>query len=394
MDKPIRTGTGALSVNSTGSRDGRVLTTHVGSLPRPPAVVELLQSQDAGGAIEGAAPIRDAVAEIVARQAEVGIDIVSDGEMSKISYATYVRHRLTGFELGEVPRAVPADLDAYPDYRDQIASRGETPRYRRPICRGPIELRDPEPVRADIRNLRDAVSSVRVTGGFLTAASPGVVAVFQPNEYYPSQRDYLYALADAMKREYEEIIDSGLMLQVDCPDLAMGRHIRYRDDSDAAFVKHAAEQVEVLNHALANVPPERVRMHVCWGNYEGPHTHDIALGRILPIVLSARPSMISFEAANPRHAHEWEAWQEADVPEDKVLIPGVIDTCTNYVEHPRLVAQRILRFVEMFGESRVIAGTDCGFSTFAGFGRVHPDICWAKLGALVEGARMASRQSQ
>jgi 5-methyltetrahydropteroyltriglutamate--homocysteine methyltransferase len=289
---------------------------------------------------------------------------------------------------------VPADLDAYPDYRDQIASRGETPRYRRPICRGPIELRDPEPVRADIRNLRDAVSSVRVTGGFLTAASPGVVAVFQPNEYYPSQRDYLYALADAMKREYEEIVDSGLMLQVDCPDLAMGRHIRYRDDSDAAFLKHAAEQVEVLNHALANVPPERVRMHVCWGNYEGPHTHDIALGRILPIVLSARPSMISFEAANPRHAHEWEAWQEADVPEDKVLIPGVIDTCTNYVEHPRLVAQRILRFVEMFGGSRVIAGTDCGFSTFAGFGRVHPDICWAKLGALVEGARMASRQSR
>jgi len=375
-----------------GADGKRVLTTHVGSLPRPDAVVDLVRKQDDGDVTDPVAAdaiMRESVAEVVGRQVAVGIDMVSDGEMSKISYATYVRHRLTGFEVGDAPRAVPADLDAFPDYRDRIASRGETPVYRRPICRGAIAVRDLGPVRADIRHLVEATQTQPLKVAFLTAASPGVIAVFQPNEYYSTQREYLYAVAEAMKVEYNEIAASGLILQVDCPDLAMGRHIRYRDESEEAFLAHAAEQVEVLNHALADVPAERVRMHVCWGNYEGPHTSDIGLSKILPIVLRAKPSMIAFEAANPRHAHEWEAWFGVSLPEEKVLIPGVIDTCTNYVEHPDLVAQRVRRFVEIAGPERVIAGTDCGFGTFAGFGRVHPDICWAKLESLVQGAAVA-----
>ena len=372
----------------------RIRTTHVGSLPRPDDVVAALTESEAGPVSDRAAydrTISAAVIDIVRRQAEVGIDIVSDGEMSKISYATYVRHRLTGFVLGDAPRAVPADLDEFPAYRDRIAARGETPVYQRPICRGPIEVSDLSSVDIDIANLKAATRAAGVSSAFLTAASPGVIAVFQPNEHYPTQSEYLYALADAMKTEYEAIAASGLLLQIDCPDLAMGRHIKYRDETTEQFLKHAEEQVEVLNHATASIPPDRMRMHLCWGNYEGPHTHDIDLHLILETVLRARPAHLSFEAANHRHAHEWEVWADATVPDHKVLMPGVLDTSSNYVEHPRLVAQRLRRFADLVGAERVIGSSDCGFGTFAGFGRVHPDICWRKLGSLVEGAALASR---
>ena len=379
---------------SSGAEPTKIRTTHVGSLPRPDSVVAALTESEAGPVADRAAydrVIADAVREIVRKQAEVGIDIVSDGEMSKISYATYVRHRLTGFELGDAPRAVPADLDEFPDYRDRIAARGETPVYKRPICRGPIAVSDLSSLDLDIANLESAAAVAGVKTAFLTAASPGVIAVFQPNQYYPTQSAYLYALADAMKTEYEAIAASRLLLQIDCPDLAMGRHIKYRDESTEQFLHHAEEQVEVLNHATAGIAPERMRMHLCWGNYEGPHTHDIDLDLILPTVLRARPAHLSFEAANHRHAHEWEVWTQTKIPDHKVLMPGVLDTSTNYVEHPRLVEQRLRRFAEIVGPERVIGSSDCGFGTFAGFGRVHPDICWRKLGSLVEGAALASR---
>ena len=312
--------------------------------------------------------------------------------MSKISYATYIRHRLTGFVIGEAPRATPKDLDEYPAYRDRIAQAGGTPKYHRPICRGPIEIKDLEPLKKDISNLKVAAEKVGNNQAFMNAASPGVIAVFQPNQYYKTDEDYLQALAEVMKVEYEMIVAAGLILQVDCPDLAMGRHIRYRDESDDAFVHHAERQVEALNYALENVPADRVRMHLCWGNYEGPHHCDIDLDKIISVVLKAKPSAIQFEAANPRHAHEWKVWDETTIPEDKVLIPGVLDSTTNFIEHPQLIAERIERFASIVGRERVIAGTDCGFGTFAGFGRVYPDIAYAKLASLTEGAALASKR--
>ncbi len=336
--------------------------------------------------------MKQAVADIVAKQVAAGVDLVSDGEMSKISYATYIRHRLSGFEIGEVPRATPKDLDEYPEYRDSLAQRGGTPKYHRPICVGPIEVKDTTPLENDIEHMKAALKNNGAMGGFMNAASPGVLAVFQPNEYYPSHDAYLEALAEAMKQEYEAIVNSGLLLQVDCPDLAMGRHIQYRDLDDDEFLKHAEKQVEALNYALSEVPAESVRMHVCWGNYEGPHTHDIPLRKIVDVVLKAKPQAILFEASNPRHAHEWTVWSETEVPEDKILIPGVLDTTTNFVEHPKLVAERILRYADIVGRERIIAGSDCGFGTFAGFGAVHPTITFGKLAALAEGAALASEK--
>ena len=379
----------------------RILTTHVGSLPRPQDVVECLFAQDRGEAYDPARfeeVIGHAVEQTVRKQAEVGLDVVSDGEMSKISYATYIRHRLNGFEVGTVPRATPQDLDDYPEYRDRIAAAGATPKYVRPICKGPITVKTLEPVRRDIARLEAALaaSAERFSGGvamgFITAVSPGTIAVFQPNEHYASHAAYLEALAEAMRSEYELIAASGLQLSIDCPDLGMGRHIRFRDADDAEFLRNAALQIEALNHALGNVPADRVRLHVCWGNYEGPHTRDIPLRKVLPILLGAKPAQLIIEAANPRHEHEWELWAETALPDDKVLVPGVLDTCSNFVEHPELVAQRILRYAGLVGRERVIAGTDCGFGTFAGFGKVHPAICWAKLEALCEGARLATRK--
>jgi 5-methyltetrahydropteroyltriglutamate--homocysteine methyltransferase len=373
----------------------RILTTHVGSLPRPQEVVDALFTQDRGELYDQAAfdaTMRRAVDDAVAQQRAAGVDVVSDGEMSKISYATYIRHRLSGFAIGEAPRATPKDLDDFPSFKDRLSRLGATPKYHRPICVGPVETKDLSSLHADIAQLRAAAEHHGVQEAFMNAASPGVIAVFQPNEYYPTHEAYLFALAEAMRPEYEAIVAAGLLLQIDSPDLAMGRHIRFRDADEATFLANARLQVEALNHALRNVPADRVRMHVCWGNYEGPHHYDIPLRAITDAVLAAKPMALLIEGANPRHAHEWAVWREIRLPDDKVLVPGVIDSVSNFVEHPELVAERICRVAELVGRERVIAGTDCGFGTFAGFGAVHPEIAYAKLGSLAEGAALASKQ--
>jgi 5-methyltetrahydropteroyltriglutamate--homocysteine methyltransferase len=379
----------------------RILTTHVGSLPRPQAALDLLFAQDAGQPIDPAAferAMAEGVADAVERQCAAGLDIVSDGETSKISYATYVKHRLSGFE-GDSPRPTPRDLEDFPAFRDRLVAQKASPTYRRPVCRGPVALINTAPLEADIARLTHALERQAllapdsgITDAFIDAVSPGTIAVFLPNEYYRSYEDYIGALAEAMRYEYRRIIDAGFILQVDCPDLAMGRHSRYSRLSDAEFLRCATTHVEALNDALAGLPPERIRMHVCWGNYEGPHTHDIPLAMILPQLLRARPSGLLIEGANPRHEHEWAVWTTCGLPDDKVLIPGVIDTSTNYVEHPELVAQRITRYADIVGRERVIASTDCGLGTFAGYGPVEPAIAWEKMRSLTRGAELASRQ--
>jgi 5-methyltetrahydropteroyltriglutamate--homocysteine methyltransferase len=378
------------------SPNGRILTTHVGSLPRPDDVVEQVFKVDNGEAVDPAEYDRiigGAVADRVRHQADAGVDLVSDGEMSKIGYATYIRHRLSGFELGDVPRATPADLDAYPSFRDRLAKAGVTAKYKRPICRGPISYEHPEPLERDLAHLRAAVDGVGgdgVAGGFMNAPSPGVIALFQPNEFYGTLDEYLDALADAMKVEYEGIVNAGFQLQIDAPDLAMGRHIMYRDQPDEVFVEATERHVAAINRALADVPGDQVRLHVCWGNYEGPHHLDIPVEAIMDHVLEAKPATILFEAANPRHAHEWTAWRDAAIPDDKILAPGVISSTSNYIEHPELIAQRLQTFAAIVGPERVVAGTDCGFGTWSGFGPIDPTICWAKLESLSEGAALAS----
>ncbi len=372
----------------------RILTTHVGSLPRPDELVELVWAEDRGEPVDRAEYDRrldEAVRDRVRHQVEAGIDFVSDGEMSKIGYATYIRHRLSGFEVGDVPRATPADLDAYPSYRNRLAQEGGSARYLRPICRGPIEYEHREPLERDLERLSRAIDGQPLAGAFMNAPSPGIIALFQPNEYYPSLDEYLDAIGEAMKTEYEAIVAAGFLLQIDAPDLAMGRHIMYRDRSDEDFVAAAARHVEAINRALREVPADRVRLHLCWGNYEGPHHLDIDASKIADVVLKAKPAALLFEAANPRHEHEWTAWREAQIPPEKILVPGVIDSTCNYIEHPDLVAQRVQRFADIVGPARVMAGTDCGFGTWSGFGSVDPDICWAKLAALAEGARRAEQ---
>jgi 5-methyltetrahydropteroyltriglutamate--homocysteine methyltransferase len=374
----------------------RILTTHVGSLPRSQAVTDVLFARErfeAEGSVsapaDGDAVIAAAVAEVVGRQVEVGIDVVSDGEMSKISYATYVARRFAGF-AGDTPREPGQDLVEFPGLLRKLAERGATAKYRRPRCVAPISVKDTRPLETDLRNLKAAIRAAAPAEAFMNAASPGVVALFQPNDCYRTQDEYLTALAAALQSEYEAIVSAGFILQIDAPDLAMGRHTMYRERSLEEFERLAARHVEVLNHALRNVPAERVRMHVCWGNYEGPHHHDVPMERLLPIVLKARPLGLLFEAANPRHAHEWSVFKAARIPQDKILIPGVLATTSNYIEHPQLVAERIERFAHIVGRERVIAGTDCGFGTFAGFGPVEPQIAYLKLAAMVEGARIAS----
>jgi len=370
----------------------RILTTHVGSLPRPQGVVDLLFAQDRGENYDSAKfdqTVRAGVLDALQKQVESGIDIASDGEMGKIGYATYIRHRLTGFE-GDSPRPTPQDLEDFPGYRDQLVKAGASATYHRPVCKGPIKVKDMQPLQQDIARMKDGLAKVSATEGFMNAVSPGTIAVFQPNEYYPSHAAYMEALADAMRSEYEEIVNSGLLLQLDCPDLAMGRHTRFREMTDDEFLRAAEVQVEALNHALANVPADRVRLHVCWGNYQGPHIHDLPLTKILPIILKAKPQALLLEGANPRHEHEWEVWATHKLPADKVLVPGIIASSNNYVEHPELVAQRIIRYANVVGRERVIAGTDCGFGTFAGFGPVFPDFTWLKFRALADGAMMAS----
>jgi 5-methyltetrahydropteroyltriglutamate--homocysteine methyltransferase len=372
----------------------RILTTHVGSLPRPQEVVDLLFAQDRGEPIDESQfneTMRRAAADLVQRQAECGIDIVSDGETSKISYATYIRHRLTGFE-GDSARPTPQDLDEFPEYRDRLVKAGHSATYKRPVCKGPIKVKSLKPVEQDIAHMKEALSKANVAEGFMNAVSPGTIAVFQPNEYYPSHETYLAGLAEAMREEYELIAKSGLLLQLDCPDLAMGRHTRFKNLSDKEFLRYAELQVEALNHALANIPADRVRLHVCWGNYEGTHIHDMDCMKIFPIAVKVKPMALLIEAANPRHEHEWEAWTKIKLPNDKILIPGVISSSTNYVEHPEVVAQRLIRYANVVGKERVIAGSDCGFGTFAGFGPVYPDFAWMKFRSLAEGARLASQR--
>jgi len=371
---------------------GRILTTHVGSLPRSQAVTDVLFARERDEARDVDADnevLRTAVAEVVRRQVGIGIDVVSDGETSKISYATYIARRLSGFD-GDTPREPGQDLVEFPGLLRKLAERGATAKYRRPRCVAAVAVKDLGPLTTDLRNLQGAVAAAHPTAAFMNAASPGVIALFQPNDYYRTQDEYLEALAAALQAEYEGIVRAGILLQIDAPDLAMGRHTMYRDRSLEEFERLAARHIEVLNHALRNVPAERVRMHVCWGNYEGPHHHDVPLARLLPIVFKVRAQGLLFEAANPRHAHEWAVFKDVRVPEDKVLIPGVLATTTNYIEHPELVAERLERFAHIVGRERVMGGTDCGFGTFAGFGPVEPDIAYLKLRSLVEGAQLAS----
>jgi 5-methyltetrahydropteroyltriglutamate--homocysteine methyltransferase len=343
------------------------------------------------GAPLDSAILSEAVGAVVKHQRQSGIDLVSDGEMSKISYATYIKDRITGFS-GDSPRSAPADLEEFPVFLDRQAKSGGTPSYKRPCCTGAIAVKSMQPLQDDLDNFAAALMGAGASGSFMNAASPGVIALFQPNEHYATQDDYLEALAEAMRPEYEAIVAAGHTLQLDCPDLGLGRHMMFKGLPDSEYAACATRHVEALNHALRNIPADKVRMHICWGNYEGPHHHDAPMEMVLPIALKAKPQGLLFENSNPRHAHEWTVFAEADLPEDKVLIPGVIDSTTNFVEHPELVAQRILRFTEIVGRDRVIAGTDCGFSTFAGFGAVDEDIVYAKLASLAQGAERASEQ--
>ncbi len=337
--------------------------------------------------------IGEAVDRCVARQVEVGVDLVSDGEMSKISYATYIKDRITGFD-GDSPRTPPADLEAFPTFLERQARGGGTPTYRRPRCVGPIAPKSALPLDEDIAHLKHALTQSHPLGAFMNAASPGVIALFQPNDFYPTQNSYLEALAEAMRPEYEAIVAAGFILQLDSPDLGLGRHMMYKDRTEPEYLSLIERHVDVLNHALRNIPAESVRMHVCWGNYEGPHHCDVEMGTILPVLMKAKPQGLLFETANPRHGHDWAYFRDMKdiVPESKILIPGVIDSTTNFIEHPQLVAQRIRQFADIVGRDRVIAGTDCGFSTFAGFGAVDPEIVYAKLQTLARGAAIASEQ--
>jgi 5-methyltetrahydropteroyltriglutamate--homocysteine methyltransferase len=371
----------------------RILLTHVGSLPRSQAVTDVLFARDRGETTDAAgnATIADAVREVVRRQVAAGVDVVSDGEMSKITYATYIKDRITGF-AGDTPREPGQDLVEFPRILKKLAESGATARYQRPRCVSEIRVRSLEPAKVDVQNMKAATAASTPAEAFLNAASPGVIALFQPNDFYKSQDDYLEAVAEAMRAEYELITGSGLLVQIDAPDLAMGRHTMYRDRSVEEFLNRAAKHIEVLNHALRNVPADRVRMHVCWGNYEGPHHHDVPLERLLPVVVRAKIGGLLIEGANPRHAHEWAVFRDFRMPEDMIVIPGVISSTTNYIEHPLLVAERIGRYADLLGRERVIAGSDCGFGTFAGFGPVDPDVTYLKLRSLAEGAAIASRR--
>jgi 5-methyltetrahydropteroyltriglutamate--homocysteine methyltransferase len=372
----------------------RILTTHVGSLPRGPAVVEFLLKKERAESYDPAefdTTMADAVGEVVRRQVATGIDLVSDGETSKISYATYVKDRLSGFG-GDNERQIARDLQPFADFRTRMAVFAGKQSFKRQSCIGPIAVVERDSLRKDLENLREALDVHAPHGAFVNSASPGVVSAFQPNKYYATHEAYVEAIGAAMQEEYEAIVEAGFSLQIDCPDLAMARHTGFQDLTEAQFLKRAEHQVEVLNHALRNVPASALRMHVCWGNYEGPHDHDIPLERILPLVLRAKPALILFEASNPRHAHEWIVWRDAELPEDKVLVPGLLTSTSNYVEHPELIAQRIEQFASIVGRERVIAGTDCGFGTFAGIGKMDAEISWLKLRSLVEGAQIASRR--
>jgi 5-methyltetrahydropteroyltriglutamate--homocysteine methyltransferase len=374
----------------------RILATHTGSLPRPADLLTLIQAMESstGEPAVFSARVRSAVAEIVQAQVRAGVDVVNDGEMGKPSYATYVKDRLTGFEQEStpVPFAGPADLADFPEFRERHNLRRAASTLVRPKCVGAVRHQDDNAVAQEIENLRSAMANSPAAEAFLSAASPGVISIFLPNDYYKTHETYLAALAEAMKPEYEAIYRAGFILQVDCPDLAMGRHIQFPDLSVAEFRKKIEFHVEMLNAALSNIPAERVRIHLCWGNYEGPHHRDVALRDIIDIVYKVQASGISYEAANPRHEHEWAVFKNVKLPEGKILIPGVLDSTTNFIEHPELIAQRICNVANLVGRENVIAGTDCGFATSAAFSAVDPSITWAKFQSMAEGARIASVQ--
>ncbi|ADL01432.1 cobalamin-independent methionine synthase II family protein [Brevundimonas subvibrioides] len=370
-----------------------IATTHVGSLPRGPELTPLLLARDHGEPYDAEAfdtVVQTAVTEAVKRQVEAGVTIVSDGELGKVGYSTYIIERLSGFG-GDSPRKPALDLAPLPEFREKLAGIMGAQEFTRASCTGPVRLVNLQPLHDDIRRFQVALDAHGGgTRAFMNAASPGLITAFQANAFYPTHEAYLADLADAMRPEYEAIVDAGFELQLDCPDLAMSRHTGYQDMDEAGFLKTIEANVEALNAATANIAPDRMRMHICWGNYEGPHNHDIPLERIMSIILAARPATILFEAANPRHEHEWTVWRDAKVPDDKVLAPGLIDTCSNYLEHPELIAQRIERFTAIVGADRVVASTDCGFGTFAGYGKIDPAVCWMKLAALREGADLAA----
>jgi 5-methyltetrahydropteroyltriglutamate--homocysteine methyltransferase len=371
-----------------------ILTTHTGSLPRPDDLADLLWAREGGEPIDEvqlARRVRDAVTALIARQRTIGLDVINDGEVGKLSYASYARERLTGFaEAPDVTPNVPSDVADFPRYAER-RSTGTTNRTQRQLaCVGPISYVGRQELQRDLTNVQGATTDVVTAGVFVTAASPGVIALFNPNRHYPDHESYVWAIAEAMREEYEAIHRAGFILQLDCPDLAAGSHSSFAGTSLDAFRRIAAIHVAALNHATAAIPSDRMRLHLCWGNYEGPHHHDVPLRDLVDIVLQARPAGLSVEAANPRHGHEWQVWQAVSLPEEKILIPGVIDTTTNFIEHPELIAQRIVRFAQIVGPERVMAGTDCGLATVAGLSRVDPDIAWAKLAALVDGARLAS----
>ena len=373
----------------------KILTSHVGSLPRSQKVVDFIfarENETEYDQIKFDSVMSNAVQQTVTKQVHSGVDIVSDGETSKISYATYVKDRYNGFS-GDSPRNAPADLKMFPGFLERLANDGGTPQYARPQCTGKVSSKDQSELQKDIRNLKSAMKTSGVDRGFMNAASPGVISLFLQNAYYKNRESYLAALADAMREEYETIVASGLDLQLDCPDLALSRHMLFNELSDTEFVKVAASHVEALNHALENIPEEKVRIHICWGNYEGPHCCDIGMDKVFSTLMSAKAKYLLFETSNPRHAHEWTVFRDrkSEIPDSKVLVPGVVDTTTNFIEHPELVAQRINRFADIVGPDRVIAGSDCGFGTFAGFGSVDPDIAYAKLKSLSEGAAIASK---
>jgi 5-methyltetrahydropteroyltriglutamate--homocysteine methyltransferase len=374
-----------------------IQTTHVGSMPRGAELTPLLRARDAGEAYDAAefdTKVSAAVDHAVAKQVECGVDIVSDGEIGKIGYSTYMIERLSGFG-GHVDRKPAKDLAEHPELSKKLSAIMGSQDFVRASCVDKVQLVTLDPLWEDVRRFKAALAAHGAgVKAFMNAASPGLISAFQLNKYYPTQEAYLADLADAMRLEYEAIVEQGFFLQLDCPDLAMSRHTGFQDLSDAEFLKVAEQNVEALNAATANIPPEKMRMHICWGNYEGPHDHDIPLERVIDIILKARPATILFEAANPRHEHEWKVWADAKIPDHKVLAPGMIDTCSNYVEHPELIAQRIDRFAGIVGAERVIASTDCGFGTFAGYGKIDPEVTWKKLRALRQGADIAGGRLQ
>jgi 5-methyltetrahydropteroyltriglutamate--homocysteine methyltransferase len=372
----------------------RFLTTHTGSLPRPADLTRMMYAKEEGVPIDRerlADRIRSAVAEIGRRQQDAGVDLISDGELSKPSYATYVKDRLEGFG-GPGNTFVYQDLADFPKLAERVFGDPGRSRRKTPACNAPVKVRDRDAALVDVENLSAALPDRPREGCFISAASPGVVGLFFRNDHYPSMEKYLFAIADAMRHEYEAIAGAGMVVQIDCPDLAMGKHIQYADLSVAEFRKRAEMNIAALNHATANIPPEQLRMHLCWGNYEGPHHHDIPFAEIVDVVFKARPSAISFEAANPRHAHEWTLFEKIKLPDGKILIPGVIESKSNFIEHPDLIAQRISNYARLVGRENVIAGSDCGYGTWVGQAAVDPDVVWAKLAAMAEGARIASKK--